>query len=87
MISLQEAVNSLEGVQVLCRLIRSPVVWGMIAGNNNGNNSVSVSDYNAVANNLFQIGYIIADHNMNGSVSVTDYNPVSNNLFKISQVP
>ena len=62
-------------------------VWGMIAGNSDGNNSISFGDFNAVSNNLFQIGYKLGDHNMNGSVSVTDYNQVSNNLFSISQVP
>ena len=62
-------------------------VWGMIAGNGNGNNSISVSDYNAVANNLFHIGYEASDHNLNGSVSVSDYNFVSTNLFRVSQVP
>ncbi len=62
-------------------------VWGMIAGNSDGNKSISFGDFNAVSNNLFQIGYKLGDHNMNGSVSVTDYNPVSNNLFSISQVP
>jgi len=61
--------------------------FGMIAGNNDGNNTVSVNDYNAVANNLFQSGYRIADHNMTGIISVTDYNSVANNLFSISQVP
>ena len=62
-------------------------VWGMIAGNSNGNNSISVNDYNAVANNLFHTGYEAGDHNLNGSVSVTDYNFVANNLFRTSQVP
>jgi len=62
-------------------------VWGMMAGNSDGNNSISFTDFNAVSNNLFQIGYKLGDHNMNGSVSVTDYNPVSHNLFNISQVP
>jgi lysophospholipase L1-like esterase len=62
-------------------------VWGMIAGNSDGNNSISFGDFNAVSNNLFQIGYKLGDHNMNGSVSVSDYNQVSNNLFSISQVP
>ena len=61
--------------------------YGMYAGNNDGNNIITVSDYNAVANNLIQIGYNIADHNMNGVVTVTDYNFVANNLIKISQVP
>lgn len=78
--------NKFAGGRIGAKEIESGV-WGMMAGNSDGNNSISFSDFNAVANNLFQIGYRLGDHNMNGSVSVTDYNFVSNNLFSISQVP
>jgi hypothetical protein len=62
-------------------------IYGMYAGNNDGNDVVNVLDYNAIAFQLFQGGYKLADHDMNGIINVLDYNPVGLNLFKASQVP
>ena len=62
-------------------------VYGMYAGNSDGNNVINVFDYNAVGSSLFQSGYRKGDHNMNGIVNVFDYNPVGLNIFKTSQVP
>ena len=62
-------------------------VYGMYAGNNDGNSVVNVLDYNAVGLQVFQSGYKLADHDMNGIINVLDYNPVGLNVFKTSQVP
>ena len=61
--------------------------YGMIAGDNNGDKVISVSDYNLVSIDLFQTGYKLEDHNMDGTVLVTDFNYVAGNLFKFTQVP
>lgn len=62
-------------------------VFGMYAGNNDGDNLITVLDYNAVALHLFQAGYIVCDHDLSGMITVLDYNPVGLNLFRSSQVP
>jgi hypothetical protein len=62
-------------------------VFGMYAGNSNGDNVITVADYNPVGLQLFQSGYRNGDHNLNNVVTVQDYNFVGQNLFKTSQVP
>ncbi len=62
-------------------------VWGMIGGNNNNDIVITVSDYNATANQLLELGYKNADHSLNGVVTVSDYNFIANNLLKFSLVP
>ncbi len=62
-------------------------VFGLYAGNSNGDNVINVLDYNAVGLQIFQTGYLSGDHDMNGVVNVLDYNPVGLNIFQSSQVP
>jgi hypothetical protein len=59
----------------------------MFAGNNDGDNVVTVLDYNAVGAGIFTSGYEVADHDMDGLITVLDYNPVGQNLFIMSNVP
>ncbi len=61
--------------------------YGMYAGENDGDNLISVLDYNAVGLHIFESGYFVADHDMDGLITVLDYNPVGLNVFISSQVP
>jgi hypothetical protein len=61
--------------------------FGMFAGNNDGDNVVTVLDYNAVGAGIFTFGYMLADHDMEGLITVLDYNHVGQNLFMMSSVP
>jgi hypothetical protein len=61
--------------------------FGMFAGNNDGDNLVTVLDYNAVGLGIFTQGYLIADHDMDGLITVLDYNPVGLNIFVMANVP
>jgi hypothetical protein len=62
-------------------------VYGLYAGNSDGNTVITVLDYNAVGSQIFQSGYRQGDHDMNGIITVLDYNSVGQNIFKSSQVP
>jgi len=61
--------------------------YGMIAGDDNQDNTISVSDYNLISTNLTQTGYLQSDNNMDGKVTVADYNVVKGNLFRYTEVP
>jgi hypothetical protein len=61
--------------------------FGLYAGHNDGDNIITVLEYNAVGLQMFQSGYLPGDHDMSGTVTVLDYNPVGLNMFKSSQVP
>ena len=54
--------------------------YGMIAGDDNQDNTISVSDYNLISTKLNQTGYKHSDNNMDGKVSIGDYNLVKANL-------
>jgi lysophospholipase L1-like esterase len=62
-------------------------VFGMCAGNSDGNTAITVVDYNAAGSKIFLGGYLPGDHDMNGIVTVLDYNLVGLNIFKSSHVP
>jgi hypothetical protein len=69
----------------------SPIEWGMITGDGNGNGSITASDNNSVWLPQFlagQDGYKSGDYNLNGSVTASDNNSgwLPNN-GKDSQVP
>ena len=61
--------------------------FGMIAGDNNNDKVISVSDYNSISLNLFKNGYKLEDFDMDGVISEKDYNYVIGNLFKYTEVP
>ncbi len=61
--------------------------YGMIAGDNDNDEVISISDYNSIADFMSKTGYYIPDDNMDGIVTKSDYGFVSSNLFKYSQVP
>ncbi|MEJ2614909.1 MAG: hypothetical protein P8Z35_08125, partial [Ignavibacteriaceae bacterium] len=61
--------------------------YGMIAGDDNEDKTVSVSDYNIISINKAKTGYQQSDNNLDGNVSVEDYNLVKGNLFKFTKVP
>ncbi|HLP17333.1 MAG TPA: hypothetical protein VK470_13810, partial [Bacteroidota bacterium] len=69
------------------RNLSGGTVFGMYAGNNDGDAIIQTHDYVAVALDLFTSGYFLYDHDMNGLIDVDDYNPVGLNLFISSQVP
>jgi GDSL-like Lipase/Acylhydrolase len=61
--------------------------YGMIAGDNDNDEVISISDYNSISEDLSKFGYYVPDDNMDGIVTKSDYGFVSSNLFKYSQVP
>jgi hypothetical protein len=69
----------------------SPVRWGMIAGNANGDSDITTSDYNLwlPENNSAAFGYKATDMNLDGNVTTSDYNLwlPNNNGARSSQVP
>ena len=75
------------GTNPMVDLTASGTIFGMVAGNNDGDNLITTNDYNDVGLNLFSNGYLTSDHNMNGFITTADYNYVGGNLFVISQVP
>lgn len=54
-------------------------VWGMIAGDGNGDGSIDIQDYNLYKNNQGHEGYESADYNLDGGNYVEDYNLYKNN--------
>lgn len=62
-------------------------VYGMYAGDANGNGSVDYNDYNAVTAALTQTGYKNEDINLSGIVTSGDYTLINANLGKTSGVP
>ncbi len=60
--------------------------FGLFAGNSNGDNIITVLDYNAVGSQMFQSGYLPGDHDLNGIITVLDYNPVGRNIFIATKV-
>jgi hypothetical protein len=71
------AMNNLSGV------------YGMIAGDGNGNGSINATDRNSVWRlQNGNVGYLSGDFNLNGSVSAVDRNNFWRaNNGKVSQVP
>jgi len=62
-------------------------VWGMIAGDANGDGGVYSEDYSAYKNNQGAEGYESADYNMDGGVYSEDYAIYKLNQGKETQVP
>lgn len=66
-------------------------VWGMIAGEANGDGRITGTDYNAFSSEFFSIasGYRQTDFNLDAMVTGTDYNIFYDNFFtiRISGVP
>ena len=62
-------------------------VWGMIAGDANGDGFIDGSDFLEPDNNKFQSGYLNSDTSMDGFVDGSDFVPVDNNKFKGTAVP
>jgi hypothetical protein len=60
-------------------------IYGMIAGDSNGNGSVQTTDINPILQAVGQLGYSIKDINLNGAVQTTD-TPIAKNLVgKVKQ--
>jgi len=62
-------------------------VWGMIAGDANGDGGVFAEDYTAYQTNQGNEGYLISDFNMDGGVFAEDYTLYQVNQGKETQVP
>jgi hypothetical protein len=61
-------------------------IWGMYAGDGDGNGVINVLDYGEVVNSLFATGYKFGDLDLNGTINVLDYSKINSNLFKSTQV-
>ncbi len=62
-------------------------VWGMIAGDTNGDGGISGPDYTNYQNSQGNEGYEVTDFNLDGGVSGPDYTIYQNNQGKESAVP
>lgn len=62
-------------------------LYGMCSGDGDFNGIVDTLDYEAVASEIFQTGYLTGDFDMNGVVNVLDYALVNKNINKTSHVP
>ncbi len=62
-------------------------VWGMIAGDANGDGGIYAEDYTAYQTNQGSEGYQIADFNMDGGVYAEDYTIYQLNQGKETSVP
>lgn len=65
----------------------SPVRYGMVAGNVDGNTGVGASDIVQVRSSVGSTGYIISDVDMNGGVGASDIVLTRGNVGQITQVP
>ncbi len=62
-------------------------VWGMIAGDANGDGGVSGPDYTSYQNAQGNEGYDVSDFNLDGGVSGPDYTLYQNNQGSETKVP
>ena len=62
-------------------------IYGMYAGDSDGNGIINILDYSLVGNNIFKSEYNNGDLDMNSIININDYNKSSENLFKCSKVP
>jgi hypothetical protein len=62
-------------------------VWGMIAGDTNGDGTVGASDRNETWNDTNNAGYLDTDCDLNSSVGASDRNITWNNRTLFTTVP
>ncbi len=62
-------------------------VWGMIAGDGNGDGSIDAQDYTLYKNNQGVEGYEAADYNLDGGNYAEDYTLFKNNQGSETEVP
>ena len=62
-------------------------VWGMIAGDGNGDGSIDAQDYNLYKSNQGNEGYESADYNLDGGNYAEDYTLFKNNQGSETEVP
>ncbi|MGE5435760.1 MAG: beta strand repeat-containing protein [Syntrophothermus sp.] len=62
-------------------------IFGMYAGDSDGNEIINSNDYNGVGTNLFSNGYLRFDINLSHGVTVGDFIPISGNQFLQTNVP
>jgi hypothetical protein len=62
-------------------------VFGMIAGDNNQDGYIDISDFIGVDNNMFQSGYQNSDINMDGYIDISDFIMIDNNMFHGCSIP
>lgn len=62
-------------------------IYGTYSGDSDASGIINILDYQAVGNNLFQVGYKNGDLDLNKIINILDYGKTNINLLKFSKVP